>query len=309
MHRSRRRISRGTILTVLVIGSVVALILPDRITGKFISLAQVLIPFQDWTTQTIEAAGDAIDQRDTTVISNSKLAAMERENTALRHQLLSLATRYSERNSEILDLANIRQRGLTAGSLIPARVVAGDALATRQSRLINAGALGGVKLASPVASNHFTIHLGEAGAARDGMSVLSGEVLVGFTCQVGSRSARVRLLTDGNTKMSVLIARLADNKYHPLDKEFWLVGTGGPVLEIRDVDHRYIRSEAIQVGDSVLTSAYDTRLPASLTIGDVTNIRKDPNNSLLYILDVTPPLPAEEIRQVFVVDPEGPDTE
>jgi cell shape-determining protein MreC len=305
MSRPRKRISRRSVLAALIFASVIALVLPERITGRLMSIVQVLIPFQDWTTRTIEAAGDRLAGHDFTAVPSGQLDALERENTALRHQLLSLTARYHEVSAENLELANIRQRGLDFGALIPARVVAADALPTRQSRLINAGALGGVQLAAPVASEHFTVQFGRPGAARDGLSVLTGEVLIGFTCQVGTHSARVRLLTDGKTRMSVLIARLAEHKFHPLDKEFWLVGTGGPLLEIHDVDHRYIRSEAIQVGDTVLSSANDPRLPASLTIGEITNIRKDPDNTLLYVLEVTPPIRGEDIRRVFVVDPEA----
>ena len=308
MRRSRRKLNRKRLLTILVIVSVIGVMLPERLTGRLINLVQVLIPFQDWATRSANAAGDALDRPAGATVARPAFEALRREKEALRHQLASIATRFHELEREHHQLAGIRRRGLRGGRLIPARVVATDALSWRKSRLINAGTLSGVKRAAPVTSDHFAIHLDQPEAVRQGMSVLASEALIGFVDQVGTHSARVRLLTDRETRMKVLIARLEDGKYYPLDKEFWLVGTGAPLLEIRDIDHRYVKTGAVTEGDCVLTSAADTGLPASLTVGTISRVRPDPDNGLLYRLDVEPPLKPEDIRTVFVVDPHGAET-
>ena len=305
MRSNRRRLNRKSLLTALIIVSVAGFLLPQRITGSLISLVQVIVPFQDWASRGVDAAAEVVDGGQKVTLSRNAYETLLRENQALRHQLASADTRYTELEIEHEALAGIRKRGLAGGRLISARTVAADALSHRESRLINAGTLKGVKHAAPVASDYFTINLDDPTAARNGLAVLTGEVLVGFIEQVGTHSARVRLLTDRHTKMSPIIARWENGVFYPLDKEFWLVGTGGPLLEIRDVDHRYIKTDAIKVGDVVLTSSYDTRLPASMTIGTIKKIHNDPDNTLLYILDVEPPLAANQIRNVFVVDPEG----
>ncbi len=302
MRSSRRKLNKKSILTALIIVSAVGIMLPDRITGSLISLVQVIVPFQDWTTRGTQAATDALAGSPDTVPSPEKLAALQRENEYLRHRLASASVQYNELAEQHRAVAGIRRRGLTNGRLVPARVVAGDVLAWRESRLINAGTLKGVKRSSAVASHYFTIELDEQDAAQPGLSVLAGEALVGFIDQVGTHSARVRLLTDRDTKMSPLIARYSDGKYYPLDKEFWMVGTGGRLLQIRDVDHRYIKTGAIKEGDIVLSGGTDRRLPAPMTIGTVKKIHTDPDNSLLYILDVEPAIDPSEIRKVLVVD-------
>lgn len=305
MARSKRRLNRTRILLTLAAVSVVAVLLPRSVTGRLISLVQVIIPFQDWTTRTLDAGVSALDGADSAPVPRSDYDAVETENQALVHQLTATANQLYALRKEYEQVAGIRSRGLNRGRLIAARVVSEDASPLRRSHLINSGRLSGIRPGAAVTSNHFTIDTRDDEGLRGGLSVLAGEVLVGFVDQVGTRSARVRMLTDPQTQMKVVMARLEDGKYSPLEAEFWLVGTGASKLEVRDVDHRYIKSGSIKVGDSVLTVSADTRLPASFNIGAVSKIRPDPDNSLIYILEVTPPLDLADVRKVFVVDPYG----
>lgn len=301
MPRTRRKPNRRNLLLVLAGVSLLGLLMPASVTSRFMNLVQVILPFQDWTTRGAQAAEEAIEPAEP-AISVADADRLQRENAALRHRLASLSAGYDELEREHHSLASIRGRGLTVGKLIPARTVAEDALSWRESRLINSGTLSGVQRSAPVASNHFSISSNADEAVSDGMAVLAGEVLVGFVEQAGTHASRVVLLTDRTTEMRVLIARLEEGVYRPLDAEFWLVGTGSDLLEIHDVDHRYVTTEAISVGDTVLTSPSDPRLPAPMTIGVISAIRQDQGNRLLYTIDVRPPLDAKSIRKVFVVD-------
>ncbi|NOX59778.1 MAG: rod shape-determining protein MreC [Planctomycetes bacterium] len=304
-NNRKRHSSRRTILIVLILISAVGFLLPRRLTGKLLNLVQVIAPLQDWTTRSVDAAVGAVSS-DGPAISGTEAAALRRENAALSHRLASLSGDYEDLNQAYLAATHIRTRGLDQGRLIPARVVAGDAFAWRASRLINAGTLSGVRQSAAVASHHFSMRTDNPDALRKGLSVLCGETLVGFVDQVGTHSARVRLLTDKSTALKVLVARAEKDSYYPLSSEFWLVGTGGESMEIRDVSHTYIESsddeKNIQVGDVVFTSRQDPTLPASMTIGKITDIRKDLQHSLLYILTVEPPVKPADLRQVFVVD-------
>ena len=58
------------------------------------------------------------------------------------------------------------------------------------------------------------------------------------------------------------------------------------------------------IGDIILTTAQDIRLPACLVVGTVTDVRTDPDNPLLYQLDVTPAIDPRDLRTVYVVDPD-----
>ncbi len=296
-------------MTVLILISVVGFMLPTRITGKFLNFVQVILPFQDWTTRTADVVTDVVTP-DGKGLSAEEAEKIRRENAALKHRLASLSGDFEDLSNAYAHATQIRNRGLDQGRLIPARVVAGDAMAWRKSQLINAGTLSGVREDAAVTTHHFSLQLGEADEVREGYSVLCAETLVGFVEQVGTHSARVRMLTDKSTALRVLIARAATGQFYPLSSEFWLVGTGGNSMEIRDVSHTYVKSADdetnVRVGDYVFTSRDDPSLPASMTIGTISEIKQDPENSLLYILDVEPAMTPSDVRQVFVVDLQDP---
>jgi len=304
MGRSRRKDTRRTrrgALVVLLVIAVAGLLLPDAITGKLLNLVQVLVPFQDWSTRSAEGTADALGGEGD-VPTPKEAARLKIENTALRHRLATLSAQYELAESDLAAATGIRRRGLQGGRLIPARVVAADAAAWRESRLVNAGTLLGVRRDSAVTSNVFAVAADDPGAVRDGYAVLAGEALVGFVEQVATHVARVRLITDRQTKLKVLIARVEEDRYHPLDAEFWMVGTGGAQLEVRDVNHRFIRADSIRNGDVVLTVPGEPNLPLAVTIGTITAVRPDPDNPLLYRLSVDPSVRSEDLRSVFVVD-------
>jgi cell shape-determining protein MreC len=289
-------------VALLVAVSIAGFIVPKALTGRLIGLAQVLAPFQQATNSLTHSAGDALSFSSSKGVSTEQFEELQRENESLRHTLVAMAARSSALEREREALAGIRQRGLQGGKLIAAKVVAGDALSWRASRLLNAGSLSGVRGEAAVTSDYFTIATSEDAPARDGEAVLAGEVLVGFISQVSAYSARAVLLTDAQTHLRVCVARIEGQQCLPLDADFWLVGTGKEMLEVRDVDHRYIKNGAIQKGDIVFSHRSDLRLPVSLTVGTVSAVRQDPDNTLLYVLDVAPPLKSSELRDVFVVD-------
>ena len=134
-------------------------------------------------------------------------------------------------------------------------------------------------------------------------------MLIGWVEHAGTHTARVKLLSDPACRMPVIVGRLIQEDVTALstvDAEFWLAGTGDGRLRVIDVDHRYVESDppAIQVGDMVLTSQYDQRLPVPLTIGTVSEIEANPHNRLLYTLTVESAVP-ERLREVYVLDLAG----
>lgn len=304
MGRPRHKFNRKKLLATLGALTLIFLVLPREITRKFINLTQVIVPFQDWANRSVSTAKDSITGADQPV-SRDEWDKVVRQNQALTHQIVALASRYESLERQHASLAGIRQRGLSGGRLISARVIAADASPLSESRLVNSGRLSGVRDGAAVASSYFTVEQSTGQEVQSGMSVLSGETLVGFVDQVGTHVARVRLLSDVGMELTVNVARLTGDKYYPLDADFWMVGVGslGTGLQIRDVNHRYVKSGSIQIGDVVLTSQSDTRLPAPLNVGTITDIQPDPDNSLLYRLAVTPAESYDKIRNVFVVDP------
>ena len=301
MRRPRRRLNRRSLLVILAGISLVGIMLPRDLTGRLLSVAQILAPFQDWSTRAASAATDAVAVAGESV-SRTDHEALQREKQILQHQVNTISAGFDALQRDFQDVSGVRARGLSGGKLLPARTMGDDVLAWRRSKLIGAGSSGGVKLAAAVTTHMFSIDAGQGLNVREGLAVISGEVLLGFVDQVGTHASRIRLLTDRDSHLRVLISRIEGGQYLPLDAEFWMVGTGAEALEVRDIDHRYIKSGAVAVGDTVLSVGDDPRLPVSLTVGSVTRVRPDPDNPLLHILEVNPAVDYGQVRKVFVFD-------
>ncbi|MCP4592175.1 MAG: rod shape-determining protein MreC [bacterium] len=299
-RRRRSRITRRRVFVGLLFCSAVGLLLPQQFTARLASLFQIVVPFQ-------EAANRGINAVDAALAEEPELSAAEAEhllteNAALRHSVASLRA-----NSQVLAQANQELTGVRAhglpGRLIPAHVVTPDALVWRESLLVDAGSLRGVRRLAAVASNHFAVGVGAEQGVRNGQAVLAAEVFVGSVDYAATHTARVRLVSDPSTRMPVQIAREWGDSMAPLDAElFWLVGAGGRRARVIDVDHQYVRDGGIAVDDDVLTVSDPDRLPVPLVIGRITEIRHAPGNPLLRTLEVELALDPDTLRRVYVVD-------
>ncbi|MGB2987338.1 MAG: rod shape-determining protein MreC [Phycisphaerae bacterium] len=289
--------------------SIVALLLPGGWTGKLISLVQIIVPFQHAATSIADSVTDAL-KPDPPTVSGEAYEALERQKTALEHQVAALAVRAAqlEKEVEILTatrLWDVDGRHIGAlGRLIPVRVITEDLLPWRSSRLINAGSLQGVRDGSAVASRFFTIDQGDAEGVGSGMSVLLREALLGVVEQVGTHTARARLLSDLKAGMKVRVGRVTEEGFAALDRYFWLSGCGDGVMQIRDADRRDVQAGLLQVGDMVLSDPMNDMLPAAMTIGKITAIEPDRKNPLLSILTVKSEIDERFLSRAYVYVPE-----
>ena len=309
-RRRPHQASRRTYLAILPVIAITALLLPAEWTGKLISLAQIIVPFQHAATVTADSVGQALRPNKPTV-SPEEYEALERKKAALEHQVAALAVRVAELEKEVDILTATRlwdaagKRIGARGRLIPARVITDDLLPWRSSQLVNAGTLQGVERGSAVTSRLFTIDQGDTDGLDRGMAVLLGEVLVGLVEQAGTHTARVKLLSDVSVQMKVRVGRLTDSGFAPLEDYFWLVGRGDGVMEIGDAKRRDVEAGLIQVGDVVLSDPASGILPCAMTIGRITSIGPDRNNPLLSILTIEAALDETSLRRVYVYDPEA----
>lgn len=310
MRSSKRRLSPSTIVLVgLLCLACAGLFAPRRWTGGLISAVQVLVPFQAAANEaaTLVAPGDSGDQAS---VSAETLQALQRVKSSYEHQVASLSMRVANLEEEVRVLAATRLWGDvdsrlgSRGRLIPAQVVSGDLLPWRDSRLINAGTLQGVRSEAAVTSHHFSIDLGAADGVQSGMAILRSEVLIGVIREAGTHTARVQLLSDVDYEGKVRIARQAEGRFEPVDGFFWLSGRGGGRMEIRNVLARDVEAGKIAVGDLVLSDHTDVALPASLVIGHIEAIDVDRHNPLLSIITVRNAVDETSLRRVYVFDPE-----
>lgn len=298
-------------LLVLVAVSLTAMLLPSSWTGGLISLVQVIVPFQHAATAVGDRIGESLPDG-SELIPAADFQAVQIENEALQHQVAALSLQAGELQRQVDLLTATRSWDVDghrlgwAGRLVPARVITDDVLPWRSSKLINAGTLQGVRRGSAVTSRYFTIDRGGDQGLDTGMAVLLKETLVGIVEQVGTHTARVKLLSDVTVQRKVRIGRFVDEGFAPLDQYYWLKGRGNGRMQIDHVDKRDVESGLIAIGDIVLADSQDEELPAALVIGKINSIERDLDNPLLSILKVHGVIDESKLRYVYVFDPQGP---
>lgn len=310
----RRRRSTSARRRLIVVGlfalSILALIVHGAWGGRPLSLLQVLIPFQDAVTTSMNGVGDWVAGDGGATASDPATArALQQENEALRRQVAALTVRMRDVLEENAVLTAIRLHTVDGarlgvrGSLIPADVVAGDVLPWRASAWINSGKLSGVRSGAAVTSASFTLDQGREQGIVPGLAVLLSEVMVGTVVNAGTHSARVRLLGDPEARLRVRLGRFRDGSFHTADAVFWLRGSGDGAMRIRDVPLGDVNAGHYAVGDTVLVDPDAGAAPAALTVGTVSAIEPDRENPLLTILEVRSPVDLDRLRRVYVFDP------
>jgi cell shape-determining protein MreC len=312
--RDARRKKRRTILAVLLGASVVGLLFPGVWLTPLLSVVQIFVPLQHAVVAATDAVSDRLADAGSPP-SAGEVAGLRSENRALRNHLAAIQAALSSLQVENARLAGIRQGGLgETGRLIPARVISSDMHGWRDSRLINSGSLRGVRAGAPVTTNRFADYqaLEEAGV-RGGMAVLLGEALVGEVEEhVGTHTARVRLLSDPESRLKIQIGRYderidegpRDGPIFTVVREAsWLVGVGKGRMEILDIHSEDFTAGLVRVGDTVTSHPSNQLAPAALVVGEIVEIRPDRSNPLLCIATVKSPLDESQLRRVYVYDP------
>ncbi|WGH77800.1 rod shape-determining protein MreC [Jannaschia ovalis] len=101
------------------------------------------------------------------------------------------------------------------------------------------------------------LNIGAADGIRDGWAAMDGLGLVGRIAGVGERTARVILLTDGNSRIPVTI--------QPSGKRAILAGDTTPAPALDFVEN----ADDVQAGDRIVTSGDGGVFPPDLLVGQV----------------------------------------
>jgi cell shape-determining protein MreC len=288
---------RGAALLVIAAGAVL-FFLPRPWIRRLGALTQILLPFQ-------HAASSAADSLSPEPGLDSSAAAK----AAAEHQAAALAARVQQLEAEVKLLTATRlwdingQKIGAKGALIPARVIAGDLLPWRSSRLIDSGTATRVSAGDPVLSAVFTIDRGADEGARGGLAIVAGETLIGFIDHAAGQSARVRLLSDPQSAMKVRIGRVTDHGLEGPDRYFWLAGRGPGRMEIEDAEMQDAQDGRIRPGDLVLSDPEHELLPAALVIGSIERIDVNRDKPLFAVLSVRSAVDEKPLRRVYVYDP------
>ena len=297
-----------TVFAVLIVLSAGLALAPRSWTYWLISPMQVLVPFQDGVVSAVDAVTDRSAGGGGSMVPAEQLEAARMAKEAADHHRVSLAVRVDELEREVTALSRSRfwevegSRIGDRGRLIPARVITGDLLAWRSSRLLGAGSGQGVRRGAAVVSNHFTIDRGGQSEVRAGMAILLGETLVGVIEQVGTHTSRVQLVSDVAVEMKVRIGRIEADRVRLADGYFWLRGRGEGRMEIRDVSRRDTDTGVVRTGDWVLSDSASPTLPAAMVIGKVREITEDRREPLFSILAIESIIAPGQLERVYVFD-------
>jgi len=238
----RRSVAQRIVVPVLVLMSAIMIILGkiDQVAFESIriSVTDGAEPVLDVASRPLLAIED-LSHRAMAMIDtyqdNVRLA--EENRRLLRWQQTALAL--AAENAQLRDLLKLPPE--SAVSYVTARVIASSGGAYLRNLMVNAG--------------------GENGVAR-GQAVITGEGLVGRIYEVGSRAARILLITDLNSRVPVIVDRSRQRAI--------LAGDNSEHLSLWYLDP----AEAVRTGDRIVTSGEGGVFPPGLPVGVVDAVER-----------------------------------
>ncbi len=316
--------NRNGLFAILMIISAVLMFVPSRYTGSVKTVRQILVPFQDGLHSLTSGSSKPATNKDTrATVPAEQYNKIVGDLEAARNELVSLQLQLREIESEqptlgmylrkFIDRSTIRE-----GRLVPARVIAGEPTGLRDSFLLGGGRRRGIKIESWVASRRM-IDAGTKDGVQTGMSVLAREYLIGKIEDVTPFSSRVALLSDVDAQAETWIGRVMATRFNVLSSPdavrsgqvwaqpgqeavFFLTGRGKGDMLVKGVHEDYIRLNALQVGDLVVSPGTGPDLPVAMLIGRVEKIEDDPSQRQLRQLIVRCPIDLRSLRWVYVLD-------
>ena len=236
---ARRAAIQRTSLTLLVVISAAMIIVgkADQVAFQYLRnpMMDAAAPALDMLSRpaaALDAAADRVRGFITVYRDNVRLA--EENERLLGWQ--QVAQRLSAENAELRDLSKLVSE--PAISFVTARVIADSGGAYARSVMVNAGR--------------------DNGVAR-GQAAMTGEGLVGRVSEVGSRAARILLITDLNSRVPVVVDGTRQRAILAGDN------SARPSL-------RYVDSGTIRIGDRIVTSGQGGVFPPGLPVGVVASV-------------------------------------
>ncbi|MGB3554048.1 MAG: rod shape-determining protein MreC [Jannaschia sp.] len=232
-HRPLRRLLIGLVCAVLVALALLWRIDNPRAERIRAALVDRVVPSFEWALAPVTWTGRLIEDFE-------GYARVYEQNQELRRELQQMkswreaAIQLGQENARLLDLNKVR---LSPELTYVTGVVLTDSGSPfRRSVLLNIGAADGI---------------------RDGWAAMDGLGLVGRIAGVGERTARVILLTDGNSRIPVTI--------QPSGKRAILAGdtTSAPALDFVEAP------EDVRAGDRIVTSGDGGVFPPDILVGQI----------------------------------------
>jgi len=133
------------------------------------------------------------------------------------------------------------------------------------------------------------INRGSQDGLAVGQFVLANESVIGTICNVDTRTARVRLITDPASQIAV--------KIEGLNKDRILQGTGDNCAKVKLLPTKY----RVEVNEVVYAQKKPGFLSTPVIVGTVTQCESNKDNPLLWDITVKPACDIENLTEVSVI--------
>jgi len=301
------RLPKPVLFALLMTASLVAMMLPAETLARLRGLSQPL-GLPQWLMQTgsLEVHRTAMELISRNIPAD-RYRQLELERDALLNETATLRHQNTQLQTTIAELANVRRMGLPAHeSLIPARVLAMDAVSGRDSMLVSKGDLQNVGKNDWVVSN-LTVGAGTHEGVEIQAHVLGHQCLIGWVDQTALLTSRVVLLSDklaGKSRPRRVLIGPADASSRPAQAQpdvFVLEPYGGGRMIIRDIPRRMVEAGQIQVGDLVTSAPDDTRLPIAVVIGPIDDLQPNRDKPICFDALVRHMIDPASLSEVIIV--------
>lgn len=234
---SRRAITERVVLRLLVVVSAMMIFLGKIDETVFrslrVQLTDAAAPTLEALSRPLAAAEDLVDRARAALTVYRENARLAEENARLLHWQQAALTLASE-NAQLRELTKLVPE--SAVSYVTARVIANSGGAYVRDLMVDAGS--------------------DSAVAR-GQAAITGEGLVGRVSEIGTRTARILLVTDLNSHVPVIDERSRQRAILAGDN------SDRPVLRFFDP------ATAVKTGDRIVTSGEGNVFPPGLPIGVV----------------------------------------
>lgn len=254
-----------TITLILVAGGLLLLALGGYLSPVANTVLEPILGAQSWLYSRFQVMQDFFS-------ASSDLAALRLENTQLRTENANLQT-------EIIALQQQASEVDALSALV-------DFARARPENQYQAAAIIG-RDPSPFLQ-YVLINRGSDDGIRRGMPVVAQQGLVGRVAQVTARAARVELILDPASQVSIAT--------QPSEVDGVLAGSLTGDLEINLIP----QDAALQAGDLVLTSGIGGAYPANILVGQISNVRQEATD-LFQTASVQPVVDFSRLEIVLVI--------
>ncbi|OHB58987.1 MAG: hypothetical protein A2Y12_19645 [Planctomycetes bacterium GWF2_42_9] len=267
MSRRQTRISKGTVFTGLLLGSLLCLLLPQSLT-KRVNLAFLGI------YKVIPSLGTSIPLASVSpngpVTITGEYKKLQNEYQQLQNHCANLWAELANEHDKAQKLSGIRTRfpSLAGAAIITADVITSQA-ATGPGQLV--------------------INRGSADNLKKDQFVIADNAVIGRIAEISSRTAIVNLITSKRITVPVEVAGTKVPRK--------MTGDGKSAAKISLLQKKY----PVKQGTLVYTCKMPGYIDVPFVIGKVSKCRVDADNPLLWDIAVTPAVNIETVSTISVV--------